>query len=186
MSLNSLESEGLRPLCSLSLVQCLLWGKCLCDQSLSTITVLVNGSPGFHFGFVFYSEAQIPVFVRRQLEFQGGCGPTLDINCPAALWTSILNSGWATCVKMAKPYYCSGSWMAVGRACCQWEMLHYGNKITSESSPSFLPSQRHLLWLFSDHFCCKIRHKSRFEILVQCFFVQMLANVALSICCEGL
>lgn len=138
------------------------------------------------FWMFFYSEAQIPAFVRRQLEFQGGCGPTLDINCPAVLWTSILNSGWATCLKMAKPSYCSGSWMAVGRACCQWEMLHYGNKITSESSPSLLPSQRHLLWLFSDHFCCKIRHKSRFEILVQCFCVQMLANIALSICCEGL
>lgn len=83
-----MDSEGLRPLYSLSLVQCLLWGKCLCVQSLSVITFLVNGSLCFHFGYFFNSEAQIPAFVRRQLEFQGGCGPILG----SELWTSILNS----------------------------------------------------------------------------------------------
>lgn len=182
MSLNSLESEGLRPLCSFSLVQCLLWGKCLCGHSWSTITFLANGSLCFHFGFVFHFKVHIPPFVRRWLEFQGGCGPTLG----SELWTSILNSGWTTHMKMAKPPHFSGYWMVVGRTCWQRGMLHSGNKIISECSPFLFPSQRDLLWLFSNHFHCKIRHTSRFEILVQFICAQMLPNIAWSICCEGL
>lgn len=78
MSLNSLESEGLRPLHSLLLVQCLLQDKCLCGQSLPSLSFLVDGSLQFPFGLGFHSEAQVPAFVRRQWEFQGGFGPTLD------------------------------------------------------------------------------------------------------------
>lgn len=46
----------------------------------------------FPFGFVFHSEAQVPAFVGRQWEFQGGFGPALD----PKLWTPVLTYGWVT------------------------------------------------------------------------------------------
>lgn len=61
-----------------------------------------------------------------------------------------------------------------GRTCWQRGMLHYANKITSECSPFFFPSQGDLLWLFSSHFHCKIRHTSRFESHVQFICAQMV------------
>lgn len=89
MSLNSLESEGLRPLRSLLVVRCLL-GANICVVSVS-VTFPIDDFLWFHFGFVFHSEAQVPTFVSRQWKFQGGFGPALE----PELLTSILT--WATC-----------------------------------------------------------------------------------------
>lgn len=141
-------------------VQCLLWGKCLCDQSLSMPTFLINGSLCFHLIFVFYFEAQIPALWGGKWSFRMAVAP---------LW--ILSSGqqfsplaeqlvW----KWPNPLIAVGlRWLepADKGACCSMEIK------LLQCSPFLLSSQRHLPWLFSNHFCHKIRHSSRLEILVQ-------------------
>lgn len=71
-----------------------------------------------------------------------------------------------SCMKTAKLSCCSGSWVSVGRTPYQGGMRYYGNKMPLKSSPSHLPSQKDLLWLFSSHLYCKIKSSSEFERLV--------------------
>lgn len=184
MSLNSLESEGLRPLHSLLLVQRLLRGKCLCGQSLSPSPSLSMTLFGSILALFFIQKPRcLPVWGDNR-NFRVALSPVWIQGAPSRRWFSpvaeLLTSeeDWTS--------YCSGSWMAVGRVNCQRRMLCYGSKTPLESSPSPLPSQEDLLWLFSSHICCKIMRSSWFESLIQFGCGQMLANRVLCIFWEGL
>lgn len=121
-----------------------------------TVTFLVDDPLRFHFGFISHSEAQVPAFVRRQWDFQGGFGPILG----SELWTSVLTCSWAIQIwKWLTPLIAVGlEWL--------WEiLLCYGNKMFFESSPFLLLSQRVLPWLFSSHIHGKIMSLSWFESL---------------------
>ena len=177
MSLNSLESEGLRRLCSLSLVWLLWQGKCLCGRSLSPLPSSSMTLVPFWLCFSFRSSGTC--LCEEAMGVWGWLWPyfafwALDIS--SHLWQIYLR------VEMAKPSDCSGSWVAVGRAHCQRGMLCYRNKMSVESSPSPLPSKKDKMWLFSSHLCCKITSSSWFESLVQFDCGQMLANTILCIC----
>lgn len=152
MSLNSLESEGLRPLHCLLLVQRLLWGKYLCGWSLSPSSSL--SMTLFHYILaLFFIQKASTCLCEETTGVSGWLWPCFGfwaLEVSSHLWLSY------SCVKTAKLSYFSGSLVAVERVCCQRGMLGYGNKTPLDSSPSPLSSQEDLLWLFSSHLCCKI------------------------------
>lgn len=167
MSLNSLESEGLRPLCSLGLLWCSL-------GQIWPLTIAVQFCCfWFHVGLLLLSESQISVLVPWQQKFQGsfwlcfGFWPLTT--CPH------LQLSYSS-LKGLNPCYCSGTWVAVRTAHWQGGMLCYEDKMPLNVSPY----RKDLLWLSSSHFFCRITNLSWLESLV----VWPWANVC--ICWEGL
>lgn len=162
MSLNSLESEGLRPLCSLGLLWCSL-------GQIWPLTIAVQFCCfWFHVGLLLLSESQISVLVPWQQKFQG------------SFWLCFGFWPLATCphlqlsyssLKGLNPCYCSGTWVAVRTAQWQGGMLCYEDKMPLNVSPY----RKDLLWLSSSHFFCRITNLSWLESLVQFGHGQMFA-----------